>query len=226
MKNGKLAIVLVLAIILTGAGILRLYDLKEESLWLDECFTLSYSSKPINLLVETLKKDVHPIGYYLPQHLLIDYFGTGEITLRILSVFLGVISVFLTYLLARKIFSWKEGLLAAFFMAVSYTSILYSQEAKMYSMFAVFFLLSIIYFIKFLEKSSHLNLLFFSFSVALLLYTHIIGLAIFLVYIIFYLFSFVLKHKKLEITESFFKRYTISSRFLLVPLIVFLLYLP
>src|SRR3989338_8820386 len=169
MKNGKLAIVLVLAIILTGAGILRLYDLKEESLWLDECFTLSYSSKPINLLVETLKKDVHPIGYYLPQHLLIDNFGSGEMVLRILSVFFGVLSVYLTYLLARKIFSWKEGLLAAFFMAISYTSILYSQEAKMYGMFAAFFLLSLYSFIIFFEKPSYFNLLFFSISIALLL---------------------------------------------------------
>jgi len=226
MKNGKLAIVLVLAIILTGAGILRLYDLKEESLWLDECFTLSYSSKPINLLVETLKKDVHPIGYYLPQHLLIDYFGTGEVTLRILSVFLGVLSVFLTHLLARKIFSWKEGLLAAFFMAVSYTSILYSQEAKMYSMFAVFFLLSIISFLRFLEKPSLLNVVFFSLSTALLLYTHIIGVVIVLLYVLYYLTGCVLR-KKVDLIPRFVKEKEFSlSRFCAAAAIIFLLYLP
>lgn len=226
MENRKLTIILVLATILVAAGVLRLYDLGEESLWLDECFTLSYSSRPINLLVEALKKDVHPIGYYLPQHLLIDYFGTGEITLRILSVFFGILSVFLTYVLARKIFSWKEGLLAAFFMAISYTSILYSQEAKMYSMFAAFFLLSLYSFIRFLERPSYRKVLFFSVSLALLLYTHIIGLIILVVYVVFYLFSYVLAKKKLETTKSFFDKYHFSPGLFLVLLIVFLLYLP
>src|SRR3990167_811547 len=186
--RGKLFIFWILAVILLGAAALRLYNLEEESLWLDESFTLTYSSQLINDLVETLQKDVHPIGYYLPQHLLIDYFGTGEISLRILSVFFGILSVYLTYVLARKIFSWKEGLLAAFFMAISYTSILYSQEAKMYGMFAVFFLLSLYSFIRFLEKPSYFNVLFFSLSIILLLYTHIIGLALFFCFIMIYLF--------------------------------------
>src|SRR3989344_3250422 len=172
----KLTITLLLAVILVIATILRLYDLGEESLWLDECFTLEYASKPLSLLVETIKKDVHPMGYYLPQHLLINYFGSGELVLRILSVFFGVLSVYLTFLLGKKFFSWKEGLLAAFFVAISYTSILYSQEAKMYSMFAAFFLLSFYSLVKFLEKPSYGNLLFFPLSTALLLHTHIIGL--------------------------------------------------
>src|SRR3989344_3043511 len=225
-KSNKLLVFWILAIILLGAAALRLYNLEEESLWLDECFTLDYASKSFTALVETLKKDVHPIGYYLPQHLLIDHFGSGEMVLRILSVFFGVLAVFLTYLLALKIFSWKEGLLAAFFMAISYTSILYSQEAKMYSMFAAFFLLSLYSFIRFFEKPSYFNLLFFSTSIALLLYTHIIGLVIFLVYLVFYLFMFVLKQKKLGSTASFFAKYRISSRFILIPIMVFLFYLP
>ncbi|MEK6904979.1 MAG: glycosyltransferase family 39 protein [Nanoarchaeota archaeon] len=222
----KLIVFWILAAILLVAAVLRFYNIEEESLWLDECFTLSYGSKPINLLVETLKKDVHPIGYYLLQHLLIDYFGSGEMVLRILSVFFGVLSVYLTYLLGRKLFSWKEGLLAAFFVAISYTSILYSQEAKMYSMFGAFFLLSLYSFIMFLKKPSYFNILFFSISIALLLHTHVIGWVILFFYIIFYLSMFILEKKKLESTHSFFKRSMISSRFFLVLLILFLLYLP
>src|SRR3989344_2453214 len=222
----KLTITLLLAVILVIATIIRLYDIGEESLWLDECFTLEYASKPLSLLVETIKKDVHPMGYYLPQHLLINYFGSGELVLRILSVFFGVISVYLTYLLGKKLFSWKEGLLAAFFVAISYTSILYSQEAKMYSLFAALFLLSLYCFIRLLEKASGLNLLLFSISSALLLHTHVIGLVIFLIYIVFYVFLFIFAKKNIEITTSFLKKYTLSPRFFLVLLIVFLLYLP
>lgn len=227
--RGKPIIVLILAAILLGAAVLRLYDLSEESLWLDECFTLDYSSQPIDDLAETLKKDVHPIGYYLPQHILIDYFGTGEISLRILSVFFGVLSIYLTYLLGKKFFSWKEGLLAAFFMAISYTSILYSQEAKMYSMFGAFFLLSLISFIRFLERPSYLNLLFFSFSIALLLYTHIIGLIILACFILFYFTGYLFKYKKTDRvsqTPSFLQNIFFSRRFFLALLLVFLLYLP
>src|SRR3989344_4532149 len=112
----KVIITLILAIILVLATVLRLYSLSEESLWLDECFTLDYGSKSIHSLVETLKNDVHPIGYYLPQQLMIHYFGSSEIHLRLLSVFFGVLSVYLTFLLGRKLFSWKEGFFSAFFI--------------------------------------------------------------------------------------------------------------
>ncbi len=229
MRKGfqsKLIVFCILASILVGAGILRLYDLEEESLWLDECFTLDYSSKPILSLVETLKKDVHPIGYYLPQHLMVEYFGTGEISLRILSVFFGVLSVFLTYVLAKKIFSWKEGLLAAFFMSISYTSILYSQEAKMYSMFAVFFLLSIISFMRFIEKPSTFNTIFFSLSAVLLLYTHIIGLAIIAFYVLYYITSYILR-KRIDLIPPFVIQKDFSLvKFYAALAIIFLLYLP
>ena len=225
-KSNKLLVFWILAIILLGAAALRLYNLEEESLWLDECFTLDYASKSFTALVETLKKDVHPIGYYLPQHLLIDHFGTGEISLRILSVFFGVLSILLTYLLARKLFSWKEGLLAAFFMSISYTSILYSQEAKMYSMFAAFFLLSLITFIRFLERPSYFNSIFFSISMALVLYTHIIGLGVLLMYILFYATSYILREKTNSFHSFTKKREYSLSRFYAVLTIIFLLYLP
>lgn len=199
-----------------------MYDLEEESLWLDECFTLDYASKSSAALIDTLKKDVHPIGYYLPQHLLIGYLGASEFSLRLLSVFFGVLSVFLTYILARKLFSWKEGLLASFFVSISYTSTFYSQEAKMYSMFAAFFLLSLFYFVKLLEKPSYLNLLFFSISSALLLHTHIIGIVIFLGYILFYVTTYVLMQKGMFNVST--KKATFSSRFFLAQLIVLILY--
>jgi len=224
--RGKLVMTVLLAVILLGAAFLRLYNLGEESLWLDECFTLDYASKPVNQLVETLKKDVHPIGYYLPQHLLIDHFGSGEVILRMLSVFFGVLSVYLTFILGKKLFSWKEGLLAAFFVSISYTSILYSQEAKMYSMFAAFFLLSLFYFIKFLERPSYFNLVFFSISTTLLLYTHIIGFAILLFYIVFYSLGYAVKQNPLDITDLFFQNKEFTSRFILALTVIFLLYLP
>ena len=225
--RGKLMVLWLLAAILLVAAGLRLYNLSEESLWLDECFTLDYASKSFTSLIETLKNDVHPVGYYLPQHVLIGQLGTSEFILRILSVFFGVLAGFLTYLLARKLFSWKEGLLAAFFMSISYTSILYSQDAKMYSMFAAFFLLSLLAFIRFLERPSLPNTLFFSVSVALLLYTHIIGLVISAVYVAIYLLMFTLEKKRFACTSSyFFEKYKTSSRFFLALFIVFLLYLP
>jgi len=226
----KVIITLILAIILVLATVLRLYSLSEESLWLDECFTLDYGSKSIHSLVETLKNDVHPIGYYLPQQIMIHYFGSSEIHLRLLSVFFGVLSVYLTFLLGRRLFSWKEGLLAAFFVSISYTSILYSQEAKMYSMFAAFFLLSLFYFVKVLEKPSYLNLLIFSISAALLLHTHILGIAILVGYLVFYLTVYALNLRRKEFRQeadfSFFRRMQLSSRFLFVPLVVLILYLP
>ena len=87
---------------------------------------------------------VFPSGVVYPRALPFTYltagfaslFGTSEFALRLPSVLFSMISVFVVYLLGRRLVSPGTALLAAFLMAVSDWEIEYGRTARMYSMFS------------------------------------------------------------------------------------------
>jgi len=76
----------------------------------------------------------------------VNLWDASLVALRLPTVLFGVASIPIIYLLGTKIFSEKEGLLAAFLLAISYHHTHYSQEARMYSM-VFFFVLLCMYFL-------------------------------------------------------------------------------
>ena len=81
--------------------------------------------------------DFHPPGYFAMLWLWGQAFGFSEISVRIPSVIFGVLTVYLTFLIGRNLFSSKVGLLGGLLLAIAPLHIYYSQEARMYS-FAAF----------------------------------------------------------------------------------------
>ena len=59
--------------------------------------------------------------------------GDAEWALRLPSAVAGVLSVLVTFLLGRRLYSAREGLIAALLMTVLWAPIYYSQEARAYS---------------------------------------------------------------------------------------------
>lgn len=124
--------------ILLLSVILRLISLN-QSLWLDEAINVVYardnslwwfvSQYPIG--------DFHPPGYFFILWIWGYLFGFSEVSVRMPSVIFGVLTVFITYLIGKDLFSKKIGLLSALFLALAPLHIYYSQEARMYS-FAAF----------------------------------------------------------------------------------------
>lgn len=127
----------VLIILLLSLGI-RLIGLN-QSLWLDEAINVVYarSNDFWWFVSEYPIGDFHPPGYFAILWIWGHIFGFSEISVRAPSVIFGVLTVYLTFLIGRKLFSSKVGLLSSVLLALAPLHIYYSQEARMYS-FAAF----------------------------------------------------------------------------------------
>ena len=192
--------VMLLFLLIVSLGILlRFYDLAGESIWVDEAFTYHYVTTPLPELVTLLKHDVHPILFYALEHWWIELFGPSEFSLRFLPFIFGSLSIVLMYGLARELFKFRISLLATLFFSLSYTLILYSQEAKMYAQF-IFLLLGVLWsYACFLKKPSWSSLFWLSVCSGLLLHTHILSVVVLVPLIFLYFFSYLLqKHQEIN----------------------------
>ncbi len=170
-KDGFLVLILVLGILL------RFCDLGAESFWLDEVATTIEARQSISEILTTGRLD-QPPAYYIPVHFWVRSFGISEVSLRSFSALAGTGSIVLIYLVGRRLFGREVGLLGAFFMTISDFQILFSQEARNYSLFEFATLLSFLFLILFLSsrRNSHL-ILYFMFSV-FMVYTNAFGICI------------------------------------------------
>ncbi|MBI3379844.1 glycosyltransferase family 39 protein [Candidatus Gottesmanbacteria bacterium] len=167
------------------AFFLRIVHL-DQSFWLDEAAQVIESSRALNQQFN-LAADFHPPLYHLLLHFWLQP-ATSEVWVRMLSVFLGIGSIFFIYLLGRLIIKEKQALSAAFFLAISPYHIWYSQEARPYIAFAFFSLASTYFLIK---KKWVLCTVFLVLS----LYTHYFTLFL-LIGDGFYIFLFEKKYLK------------------------------
>jgi len=85
----------------------------------------------------------------------------------------GVLSVGMTFLLARRLFSDEVAIVSALLMCLSPIMIYYSQEARLYSLFVLLTLVSFYFFINYLEKKSRANLIAYIFFSLLFIYTQL-----------------------------------------------------
>jgi mannosyltransferase len=125
-KNTRIILILGLALIL------RLVNLN-QSFWLDEGCQMVMSAKSLAFQWFGRANDFQPPLYYFLTHYWLQL-GKSEWFLRLPSVFFGVATVYLVYLLGKKLFNEKLGLIAAFFLAIAPYHLYYSQEARMYSL--------------------------------------------------------------------------------------------
>jgi uncharacterized membrane protein len=112
---------------------MRLYGLDAQSLWADEGFSwrLARAETVANCL-ELARADVHPPGYFLLLRAWTSVAGDSEVALRIPSAVAGVLAVVVLYLLGARLFSKREGLVAAALLTPLWCGVYYSQEARPY----------------------------------------------------------------------------------------------
>lgn len=189
----KGTIVTVFLVIFLLGTFFRLYQLEEESLWVDEAFTDHYATASLPELITLLKNDVHPLLFYLTEQFMVQSFDSSEFTLRFIPFILGSLSIVVFFFLVRKLYGSSIALLATTFFSFSYTFILYSQEAKMYSQFIFFFFLVGVFYLRFLQSASLSDALWLAVFNALLVHTHILSFGILFLEIIFYVVSYRFK---------------------------------
>jgi 4-amino-4-deoxy-L-arabinose transferase-like glycosyltransferase len=139
---------------------LRVYRLGAQSLWFDEAFSVDYARRGLDawLAGQTTVQgitvvELHPPLYFALLNVWMLLAGAGEFAVRFGSAACGVLLVPLAFVVGRRLFSVRTGLLAALLTALSPFLIYYSQEARPYIQPAFFALLAFYVFLRALDDN-------------------------------------------------------------------------
>lgn len=176
---------------------LRIYNIGGESIWYDEAISVAVAKLGF---VEHLRwiaevDDNNPPLYYTLLHLWIPIFGDSEASVRMLSAVFGSLSILVIYALGKLLFDKKTGLLAASILAVSIFGIMFSQEARAYSLMAFLALLSFYFLLRLTMSKSRVYAAAYVISSVCLLYSHYYGIFVVLAQNIWFFTELALKRR-------------------------------
>jgi mannosyltransferase len=162
----------ILLSILILAALLRLLHLGSESLWYDEVVTVAVVRLDWAAFWKVLSHFEANMGLYYCLLRLWVNLGESEFVLRSLSALAGVLAVGLVYVLGKRLFDTKVGLIGAALLATNSFHIQYSQEARAYSLMVFLTALSSLFFLRAIEHSSRNEWAGYILTATLAVYTH------------------------------------------------------
>lgn len=171
---------LVLGLITALGTFLRIYKIDFQSLWLDELYTIIPTNPEATLssLIDYCKGDQPPL-FFIYCQMVFKVFGYHELTGRLSSAFLGILSIPIIYTLTREFGDRLTGLFASLIIAVNYFHIYYSQEFRFYTLLFLLTTLSYLFFIRAFKNAKISNFFWYTICTVSLLYTHYFGMVIF-----------------------------------------------
>lgn len=189
IKRNKVLICLAFIVILALG--LRIYQLGNSEMWIDETIS-SIAGR------EILEKGIPKFdsGLFYGRALVFHYliavfigiFG-GDFGARLISVIFGTGSVILAFFIAREFYSGKKdnvaGIAAALLTAVLFLEIAYSRQARFYQMFQFLFFLSL--FLLYRSKESKKYAWIASIVLIILINTHVAGLVVMPLFLWFFI---------------------------------------
>jgi len=160
--------------ILIISALSRFYNNTALALWHDEAFSALYIRYPWGEMMHRIGLDVHPPLYYWV--LRVWSYGAGDslLSLRLLSILFGVLTVWAGYMFLRAAFGKKIALAGALLLALNPFQIQYALEARMYTLGTFLALWSSYFLVKALE-SENLHAKYwigYTLTIAAALYTH------------------------------------------------------
>ena len=122
---------------------LRVYDLADESLWMDELRQVSYYPHPFKQIIyDAASQSQPPLDYWIGH--LVHYFASSDFAVRLPSALFGAGSVLMIALIVSRSCSWPISLFLGSIGAILPFNLYYSQEARPYSI-AVFLFLCVLW---------------------------------------------------------------------------------
>jgi hypothetical protein len=120
------------------AAFLRILLMTREPLWDDEVFTLWVArTQTLRQLLTATQGDVHQPTWYIIEWLSVHVFGTNVWALRLPAALFGILTIAVVFRLTVVLkLRLQVGLLATFLVCILPAAILFSQEARPYSMLA------------------------------------------------------------------------------------------
>ncbi|MBE0517083.1 MAG: glycosyltransferase family 39 protein [Methanophagales archaeon] len=181
--------------------LLRIYGLQYQSLWIDESYSVTAAVGMIETGVpqmpsgELYTRSILNTGVIALSMLI---FGINEFGARLPSVFFGVLTILIIYLLSRELFGERVALITAFIITFSVVEIAWSRQARMYQQLQFFYLLSLYLFYKYINtKELKFGLLTIS-SIICSILTHALGLTLLIILPAYYLLSNITNIKNLS----------------------------
>lgn len=126
---------------LVFVALMSLNRLFNDPLWYDETFAVVTSRLDhFSDVFTVILSDVHTPTHYFLLHLWIKVFGDSQIAVRVPSLIAGVLTVFVSYRLARTFYNRNWSSWSALLVAMTPSVIHYSAEAR----YPIFLLLSVL----------------------------------------------------------------------------------
>ena len=123
------------------AFVLRCYRLAAQSLWWDEAISLHLATSPVTDLLADRAAHVHPPLYFLLLKGWVALAGASGFSVRFFSVWFNVILVAAVYSFGRRYLDRRTDLIAALLTAISPLYVIYSQEARVYALLPLVYLI-------------------------------------------------------------------------------------
>lgn len=165
----ELLVLLLLTVI--GAG-LRLYNLGFNSLWLDEAATYSLSVVPLGQIWTNMAAgEFNPPLFFIIQHFMI-MIGNTEIALRIMPALFGIATIPVIYLVGKEFMDKYVGLIITAAFTLSPFLVVYSQEARAYSLLLLLCAAMLLFFLKAMPSNHLIDWLPFAGIAVLAIWTH------------------------------------------------------
>ena len=163
-----------LAVLLLLAAGLRLSTLDLQSFWYDEAFT------PVRVLHASLSSTLHgvvhtensPPLWYLITWLDARVLGDGEVALRLPSALAGIATVGVVWAIGQELAGRRCALIAAALVAVNPLFVWYSQEARVYALFALTSAVAMLCCVRARREPTRGRMAAFALAGALALLTH------------------------------------------------------
>ena len=118
------------------------------SLWGDEAFAAVLAQYLPLEIITKVAKDTSPPLYYLFLHFWMRLFGTSEVAIRTLSFSFFLLTCFFIYLIGKKLFDQKTGILAATLSLINPFLFHYAFEGRMYALLALTCTASIYFYLR------------------------------------------------------------------------------
>jgi 4-amino-4-deoxy-L-arabinose transferase-like glycosyltransferase len=182
-----------IVLVLIGGILLRFTGLANESYWVDEITTIRLLEGDLQVLLGQIFGGRPPV-YMLSAFAWSQLFGVSEVATRSLTALASSVSLFMLYLLGKKLFNNRVALIATLLMALSAFQLYHAQDIRYYSFLTLFTLLSYLFFVYFLETARIYHVTLYCIASLLMFYSHSYGVFILASQSLFFTL-FIFKHR-------------------------------
>jgi hypothetical protein len=206
--------------VLVLAAATRILGSAALPVWTDEGWSVWAATEPPEpaAILDKITVDRHPPLYFMSLAVWEGIAGNSRIVLRFLAIAGGILTAAVIYRIGADVFSPATGLVAALLFAANGLAVYYGHEIRHYSWLILSVALMLLTFIRCTRHPTTANLILHALSIAFMLYTLYIGVLVWGMLGVVWLFLRVPFRTRVRIVGSW-----IAAVILYIPWIVVML---